>query len=129
MRTLGVAFLGLRQTDGLVLAGLRVRRALSGVGLGLLARCEPIGLRGALSAWSSFQTPARNIVRRLKNCSPRGRHEDISRVLERLGGPGVVDDLEFLAWAGTEFQNHEGSTSLAKKAVHSLERVEARLGS
>jgi hypothetical protein len=52
-----------------------------------------------------------------------GRHEDISRVLEQLGGPEVVDDLEFLAWTGPEFQDYEGSTSLAKKAVHSLERI------
>jgi hypothetical protein len=51
------------------------------------------------------------------------RHEDISRVLERLGGAAVVGDLEFLAWAGPEVQDHEGSTSLAKKAVHSLERI------
>lgn len=52
-----------------------------------------------------------------------GRHEDISRILEQLGGPEVVDDLEFLAWTGPEFQDYEGSTSLAKKAVHSLERI------
>jgi hypothetical protein len=52
-----------------------------------------------------------------------GRHEDISRILEQLGGAEVVDDLEFLAWAGPEFQEYEGSTSLAKKAVHSLERI------
>jgi hypothetical protein len=52
-----------------------------------------------------------------------GRHEDISRILEQLGGPEVVDDLEFLAWAGPGFQDYEGSTSLAKKAVHSLERI------
>jgi hypothetical protein len=50
-------------------------------------------------------------------------HEDISWILEELGGPEAVDDLEFLAWAGPEFQNYEGSTSLAKKAVHSLERI------
>jgi hypothetical protein len=52
-----------------------------------------------------------------------GMHEDISWSLERLGGPAVVDDLEFLAGAGPEFQGYEGSTSLAKKAVHSLERI------
>jgi hypothetical protein len=52
-----------------------------------------------------------------------GRHEDIAWILEQLGGPEVVDDLEFLAWAGPEFQDYEGSTSLAKKAVHSLERI------
>jgi len=51
------------------------------------------------------------------------RSEDISRILEQLGGAEVVDDLEFLAWAGPEFQYYEGSTSLAKKAVHSLERI------
>jgi hypothetical protein len=52
-----------------------------------------------------------------------GRHEDISWILEQLGGPEVVDDLEFLAWAGPGFQEYEGSASLAKKAVHSLERI------
>jgi len=35
----------------------------------------------------------------------------------------MVDDLEFLAWAGPEFQPYEGSTSLARKVVHSLERI------
>ena len=35
-----------------------------------------------------------------------GRHEDISWILEELGGPEVVDDLEFLAWAGPERVEH-----------------------
>lgn len=62
-------------------------------------------------------------LQRLARAAWHGRHEDISRILERLGGPAVVNDLEFLAWAGPEFQDYEGSTSLAKKAVHSLERI------
>lgn len=52
-----------------------------------------------------------------------GSHEDIAALLEELGAAEVVDDLEFLAWAGPEFQNCEGSTSLAKNAVHGLERL------
>ncbi|MGN8244198.1 hypothetical protein ACTHAM_001098 [Cellulomonas soli] len=52
-----------------------------------------------------------------------GSHEDIAVLLEEVGGAEVVDDLEFLAWAGPEFQNYDGSTSLAKKAAHGLERV------
>ncbi len=35
----------------------------------------------------------------------------------------MTDDLEFLAWAGEEFLDYEGSTSLARKAVHGLERL------
>jgi hypothetical protein len=50
-------------------------------------------------------------------------HEDISQLLEDLGGGEVVDDLEFLAWAGLEYQDYAGSTSLAKKVAHSLERI------
>ena len=50
-------------------------------------------------------------------------HEDIAKLLEDLGGAEMVDDLEFLAWAGPEFQPYEGSTSLARKVVHSLERI------
>lgn len=52
-----------------------------------------------------------------------GSHEDVAALLEELGGADVTDDLEFLAWAGVEFQDYEGSTSLAKKAVHGLERL------
>ena len=51
------------------------------------------------------------------------QHEGILEELLRLGGDDAVVDLEFLAWAGPEFQNYEGSTSLAKKAVHGLERI------
>jgi hypothetical protein len=62
-------------------------------------------------------------LQRLARQEWHGRHEDISRILEQLGGPEVVDDLEFLAWAGRWIQDYEDSTSLAKKAVHSLERI------
>jgi hypothetical protein len=37
--------------------------------------------------------------------------------------PAVRDDLEILAWAGTEFQNYDDSTRPAKKAAHGLQRI------
>lgn len=63
------------------------------------------------------------VLRRLAHESWHSRHEDILRLLEELGGDAVVADLEFLAWAGPDFQVYEGSTALARKTVHSLERV------
>jgi hypothetical protein len=63
------------------------------------------------------------VVKRLARERWHSRHEDIARLLEELGGDAVVADLEFLAWADPDFQDYEGSTSLAKKVVHSLERI------
>jgi hypothetical protein len=63
------------------------------------------------------------VLQQLARAPWHTRHEDISQILEELGGADVVDDLEFLAWAGPEFQDYEGSTALAKKAIHSLGRI------
>jgi hypothetical protein len=70
-----------------------------------------------------FDRSSLSVLQQLARAPWHTRHQDISRILEELGGADVVDDLEFLAWAGPEFQEYEGSTALAKKAVHSLERI------
>lgn len=52
------------------------------------------------------------------------RHQDISQYLVEVGhGDDVVDELEFLAWAGPQYQDYDGSTALARHAVHGLEQV------
>jgi hypothetical protein len=53
------------------------------------------------------------------------RHQDIAEHLGDFGAAGmdVVGDLEFLAWAGPEYQDYEGSTALTSHAIHALGRV------
>lgn len=63
------------------------------------------------------------VLRTLARESWHGSHEDIAALLEEMGGSAVADDLEYLAWARDDFQDYEGSTSLARKAVHGLERL------
>ena len=63
------------------------------------------------------------VLRQLARESWHHSHEDIAKQLEDLGGAEIVDDLEFLAWAGPEFQVYEDSASLALSVVHSLERI------
>jgi hypothetical protein len=78
-----------------------------------LIMCSKFGLdRSSLS-----------VLQQLARVPWHTRYQDISETLEEVGGADVVDDLEFLAWAGPEFQDYEGSTALARKAVHSLERI------
>lgn len=76
-----------------------------------------------MSSTLGLDPSALPVLRTLARESWHGSHEDIAALLEELGGPAVADDLEFLAWAGEEFQDYEGSTSLARKAVHGLERL------
>ena len=84
---------------------------------------EDVELTLVLAATFGLEESSLPTLQRLARQPWHGRHEDISGLLERLGGPAVVEDLEFLGWAGPEFQNYEASTSLAKKVVHSLERI------
>jgi hypothetical protein len=63
------------------------------------------------------------VLQHLAHESWHHSREDIAKLLKDLGGAELVDDLEFLAWAGPEFQPYEGSPSLARKVVHNLERI------
>jgi hypothetical protein len=50
-------------------------------------------------------------------------HEDLTVLLEELGGPDSVEDLTFLAWADGPHLAYAGDTALARKATHGLERI------
>jgi hypothetical protein len=67
------------------------------------------------------------VLRRLAREPWRTSHQDIAQYLVDLdGGDEVVDELEFLALAGPEFQDYPGSTALTRHAVHGLERIGTR---
>jgi hypothetical protein len=84
---------------------------------------DDVELTLIMSYTFGFDRSSLSVLQQLARSSWHTRHQDISQILEELGGADVVDDLEFLAWAGPEFQDYEGSTALARKAVHSLERI------
>ena len=103
--------------DGKELCGRLLQQAMAE------RSAEDIALTLILAATFGLNESSLPTLQSLAREAWHGSHEDISWILEELGGPEVVDDLEFLAWAGPEYQNYEGSTSLANKAVHSLERI------
>jgi len=84
---------------------------------------DDVELTLIMSHTFGFDRSSLSVFQQLARAPWHTRHQDISRILEEVGGADVVDDLEFLAWAGPEFQDYEGSTALAKEAVHSLERI------
>jgi len=104
-------------TDGKELCGRLLRQAMAE------RSAEDVSLTMTLAATFGLNESSLPTLRSLAREPWHHDHEDISWLLEELGGPEAVDDLEFLAWAGPEFQVYEGSTSLASKAVHSLERI------
>src|SRR5689334_3905911 len=59
------------------------------------------------------------VLKRLAHEPWHARHQDVCRSLVEAGGrDDVVDDLEFMASAGPEYQNYRGDTALARQAVH-----------